>query len=58
LPACPRPASFPAKAIWSESSGARVTVETRDAAHAEEILSALATDGYQPARIETGATME
>ncbi len=42
------------------AKGARldVTVETRDAAHAEEILSALAADGYQPARIDTGATME
>ena len=35
-----------------------VTIETRDAAHAEEILSALAADGYQPAHIETGVTME
>ena len=35
-----------------------VTVETRDAAHAEEIMHALATDGYQPVRIEPGAAME
>ena len=33
-----------------------VTVETRDAAHAEEIRKALAADGYQPARIEPAAT--
>jgi threonine dehydratase len=35
-----------------------VTVETRDAAHAEKIMHALATDGYQPVRIEPGAAME
>ena len=35
-----------------------VTIETRDAAHAEDIMKALADDGYQPARIEPGATME
>jgi threonine dehydratase len=35
-----------------------VTVETRDAAHAEDILRALAADGYAPTRIETGAAME
>jgi threonine dehydratase len=35
-----------------------VTIETRDAAHAAEILAALAADGYQPVRIETGAAME
>ena len=35
-----------------------VTVETRDAAHAKEILSALAAEGYQPVAIETGAAME
>jgi threonine dehydratase len=35
------------------AKGARldVTVETRDHAHAEEIIAALATDGYQPVRI-------
>jgi threonine dehydratase len=39
------------------AKGARldITVETRDGAHAVEILSALAADGFQPARIETGA---
>jgi threonine dehydratase len=39
------------------AKGARldVTVETRDGAHAVEILEALAADGYQPARIEAGA---
>ena len=38
------------------AKGARldVTVETRDRAHAEAILSALAADGYLPARIEAG----
>ena len=35
-----------------------VTIETRDAAHAAEILAALAADGYQPMRIETGAALE
>jgi len=35
-----------------------VTVETRDAAHAEEILSALAQEGYHPVVIETAAAME
>jgi threonine dehydratase len=35
-----------------------VTIETRDAAHAEEILSALAADGYQPVRIVSGAALE
>ena len=35
-----------------------VTVETRDAAHAEEIMQALAAEGYQPVRIEPGAAME
>lgn len=35
-----------------------VTLETRDAVHAEEILSALVKDGYQPVRIETAAAME
>ena len=35
-----------------------VTIETRDAAHAEEIMAALAADGYQPVRIETGASLE
>jgi len=35
-----------------------VTVETRDAAHAEEIMQALVADGYLPVRIEPGAVME
>ena len=35
-----------------------VTVETRDAAHAEEIFAALAADGFRPVRIETGKAME
>jgi threonine dehydratase len=35
-----------------------VTFETRDAAHAAEVLSALSADGYQPVPIEAGATME
>jgi threonine dehydratase len=42
------------------AKGARldVTVETRDGAHAEEILQALMVDGYQPVRIEAGAVMD
>jgi threonine dehydratase len=38
------------------AKGARldVTVETRDRAHAEEIISALAGDGYHPVRIQGG----
>jgi threonine dehydratase len=35
-----------------------VTVETRDGAHAEEILRALTVDGYQPVRMEGGAALE
>ncbi len=35
-----------------------VTVETRDRAHAEEIMLALAADGYAPVRIETQAAIE
>ena len=35
-----------------------VTLETRDPAHAEEILRALAKDGYQPVRIETTTAIE
>ena len=35
-----------------------ITVETRDAAHADEIFAALAADGYQPERIEAAAAME
>ena len=33
-----------------------VTLETRDAAHAEEIMAALAADGYSPVRLEAVAT--
>ncbi|HEU4660017.1 MAG TPA: threonine ammonia-lyase [Pseudolabrys sp.] len=42
------------------AKGARldVTLETRDAAHAEQIFQALAKDGYHPVRIETAAAME
>ena len=42
------------------AKGARidVTVETRDRAHADEILAALAADGFAPARIETAAAMD
>ena len=42
------------------AKGARidVTVETRDRAHADEILASFAADGFAPARIETGATMD
>jgi threonine dehydratase len=42
------------------AKGARldVTVETRDGAHAEEILQALTVDGFQPVRIAAGATMD
>ena len=35
-----------------------VTVETRDRAHAEDILRALAADGYAPVRIETATAIE
>jgi threonine dehydratase len=35
-----------------------ITVETRDRAHAEEIMRALAADGYAPVRIETKAAIE
>jgi threonine dehydratase len=35
-----------------------VTIETRDAAHAEEILAALTADGYQPVRIEAGEAVD
>lgn len=35
-----------------------VTVETRDAAHAEAILAGLAADGYQPVRIVAGDAMD
>jgi threonine dehydratase len=35
-----------------------VTVETRDREHAEQIIDAMETDGYQPLRIEAGDAME
>jgi threonine dehydratase len=35
-----------------------VTIETRDAAHAEQIIAALAADNFQPERIETGAAID
>jgi threonine dehydratase len=35
-----------------------VTVETRDAAHADDIERALKDDGYRPQRIDAGAAME
>jgi threonine dehydratase len=35
-----------------------VTIEIRDGAHAEEIMAALAADGYLPVRIEAGAAIE
>ncbi len=42
------------------AKGARldVTVETRDGAHAEDILQALKAAGFAPVRIETGAAMD
>ena len=35
-----------------------VTVETRNAEHAQDIYAALEADGYQPQRIDAGAAME
>jgi threonine dehydratase len=35
-----------------------VTIETRDAAHAKEIMAALDAENYHPQRIETGGKME
>ena len=35
-----------------------VTMETRDAAHADEVFRALAADGYQPVRMPFGAPRE
>ena len=35
-----------------------VTIETRDAAHAEEIFAALAEDGYRPVRMPSGKALE
>jgi threonine dehydratase len=42
------------------AKGARldVTVETRDAAHAEEILAAFKAEGFAPVRIATGDAMD
>jgi threonine dehydratase len=34
-----------------------VTIETRDAAHAEQIFRALAADGFNPVRIESGVAL-
>jgi threonine dehydratase len=41
------------------AKGARldVTVETRDGAHADEIVRVLAEEGYAPARIDPGAAL-
>jgi len=33
-----------------------VTVERRDAAHADEIMAAFAADGYSPVRLDPGST--
>ena len=35
-----------------------VTIETRDAAHAEDIRAALEAGGYQPVRLTAGSTLE
>jgi threonine dehydratase len=35
-----------------------VTIESRDAAHADEIMQALAGDGYGPVRIDPGSAIE
>ena len=35
-----------------------VTIETRDGAHAADVMAALATDGYKPVRIESGSAVE
>jgi len=35
-----------------------ITMETRDAAHAEEIFRVLKADGYRPVRMEGGAALE
>jgi threonine dehydratase len=34
-----------------------VTIETRDAAHAEQVFGALAADGFNPVRIESGVAL-
>jgi len=46
------------KPVLNAKPGQLLTFETRDAAHAAEVLSALSADGYQPVPIEAGATME
>jgi hypothetical protein len=33
-------------------------METRDAAHAEDVFRALAADGYQPVRLPSGTALE
>ena len=35
-----------------------ITIETRDAEHAEQIIAALAADNFQPERIETGGAID
>jgi threonine dehydratase len=35
-----------------------VTIETRDAVHAADIMKALTAEGYHPERIETAGAME
>jgi threonine dehydratase len=35
-----------------------VTMETRDGAHADQIFRALAADGYEPVRMESGAVLQ
>jgi threonine dehydratase len=35
-----------------------VTMETRDGAHADQIFRALADDGYEPVRMESGAVLQ
>ncbi len=35
-----------------------ITMETRDALHAEEIFRAFAADGYQPVRVQSGAALQ
>jgi len=35
-----------------------VTMETRDAAHADQIFRALADDGYEPVRMESGVVLQ
>ncbi len=35
-----------------------VTIETRDAAHAADVMAAMAADGYLPVRIQGGNAIE